>query len=349
MSKTIVSVERVNEVKPHPNADRLDVVQVLGYTVVTGRGEFQVGDKAIYFPPDILLPDEVAQNLGVSKYLRAGHYPGEYKKTNCRVSACRLRGVPSYGFLKGPYEGEAEFGTDVSSEYKAVKYYPPERITHGSCLPPEPLFHTYTEIENIQKYPNAFTNETVRFTEKIHGTNARLGLVNGEFMAGSHKTRRAKVTPPDLYWGPMELVKPLLCDVVSREYGRYCIIFGEIFGPKIQDLDYGEEKPSFRAFDISVGGCYLDDDEFRSLCAKHNIPCVPELYIGPFSMEAVREYTDGKTTVVNTSAIKSKFKGREGIVIKPLVEKYSDVLGGRLILKSVSVDYHQRKGAKDDG
>ena len=47
--------------------------------------------------------------------------------------------------------------------------------------------------------------------------------------------------------------------------------------------------------------------------------------------------------------IKSKFKGREGIVITPVVEAYSEVLRGRMILKSKSADYLDRKNAQDNG
>jgi hypothetical protein len=39
--------------------------------------------------------------------------------------------------------------------------------------------------------------------------------------------------------------------------------------------------------------------------------------------------------------IKCKFKGREGIVITPLEEQFSDSIGGRLILKAVSSDYYE--------
>jgi hypothetical protein len=42
-----------------------------------------------------------------------------------------------------------------------------------------------------------------------------------------------------------------------------------------------------------------------------------------------------------------KFKGREGVVVTPVKEQFSPVLGDRLILKSVSVDYLNRKGAKE--
>ena len=40
-----------------------------------------------------------------------------------------------------------------------------------------PTFHEYTEIQNYYKYPDAIPVGTlVRVTEKIHGTNSRVGV-----------------------------------------------------------------------------------------------------------------------------------------------------------------------------
>jgi hypothetical protein len=71
---------------------------------------------------------------------------------------------------------------------------------------------------------------------------------------------------------------------------------------------------------------------------------VPVLYVGPFDPALVEEWTNGPTT---QAEVKSRFKGREGCVITPLTETYHPDLG-RVVLKSVSADYLDRKGAKDN-
>jgi RNA ligase (TIGR02306 family) len=349
MSITKITYERVNSVKHHPSADRLDVIQVIGYTVVTGRDQFKVGEAAVYFPPDMLIPNHIAQDIGVDKYLKHAVFPGDVEKSQCRVSSCRLRGVPSYGFVQGPSNYLASWGDDMTNIYSGVKYVPPARVLGGDCLPPIEDFHEYTDIENIQRFPGVFVEgEMVRVTEKIHGTNCRLGLIDNEYVAGSHRTRRAEGDPRTMYWQPMGVVEKMLKDLAGI-YGKSVIVFGEIFGPKIQDMDYGMATPSFRAFDVSIGGVYLSDTVFRLACEDHNVPMVPTLAYGEFSQALVDNFTSGGTCVNVKNQIRSMFKGREGVVIKPLFEQHSDDLGGRKILKSVSVDYHQRKGAKDDG
>lgn len=344
--KTAITIERINSVEDHPNADRLEVVQVLGYTVVVQKGAYKVGDAGIYFPPDMLLPEDVAVRLGVKQYLKHAVYPGDGMKTQCRVSACRLRGVPSFGFLQGPINGK--YGLDVTDQYDGRKYHPPVRVLGGDCLPPLDAFHQYTSIENIRNHPGVFTDEMVRITEKIHGTNVRLGIIDGELVAGSHKTRRVEGDPRTMYWKPMEIVEPILRELSGLKRSNV-IVFGEIFGQGIQDMDYGQPVPGFRAFDISIDGQYMSDVNFRIWTDKHNVPIVNSMYCGPFDQKIVETATNGATTMTLDDNIRCKFKGREGVVIKPLCERHSDILGGRLILKSVSVDYYQRKGAKDLG
>jgi hypothetical protein len=80
------------------------------------------------------------------------------------------------------------------------------------------------------------------------------------------------------------------------------------------------------------------------MCDKYSVPTVPLLYTGPFSLEGVERLTYGPTTFPN---VKSSFKGREGVVVTPLQEQFSKHLGGRMILKSVSADYRDRKNATD--
>lgn len=362
MSNITISVETIKSIEPHPKADRLEIAKILGTQVVVPKGEYRPGDNVVYFPSDMTLPGDVSESLGVAKYLKTSLFDGV--KIPCRVAACRLRGISSFGFIaKQPAElAVAGPGTDVTEFYRGVKYEPPVRYTQAGsgaqdCEPPYPDFHEYTSIENYYKYPDAIPVGTlVRVTEKVHGTNARLGVIfkDGEFqfMAGSHHTIRKPTSgdKPSIYWRPLEIEGLLnmlntLCD--GR---RNIVVFGEIYGPGVQDMDYGipPGEIGFRVFDITDCYEYLDWDIVKAMCNNHDVELVPLLYQGPFSHKMVEALTDGETTLADPTVIKSKFKGREGIVITPLVECYSPVLGGRMILKSKSADYLDRKNAEDN-
>lgn len=93
-------------------------------------------------------------------------------------------------------------------------------------------------------------------------------------------------------------------------------------------------------FPVEKGCEYVNSPDFYML---KNIPIVPILYDGPFNMEKLKEVRDGKTTIFETTKLGMKPHIREGIVIKPYIEKEIHYLG-RLILKMVSPDYLTRSG-----
>lgn len=124
-------------------------------------------------------------------------------------------------------------------------------------------------------------------------------------------------------------------------------VFGETFGSGVQDLTYGATNGEklFRGFDVYVGcapmGRYLNLDEKKAFFEAADVPMVPVLYRGPFSVEAMKLYTDGKETVSGREACI-----REGIVIRVAQERYEADIG-RVMLKSVSAAYLTRKGGTE--
>ncbi len=158
-TELIVPVALIEEVKPHPNADRLEIAQILGWQVVVPRAQHHAGQKVVYFPPDAVLEPEVSDRFGVTQYLSKG-----------RVRCARLRGEPSFGFVVLPDDPSWEVGQNVAEHYRALKYEPPFRPTAGDSEHPHPLFARYTDIENLRNYPGVFQpGEPVVVTEKVHG------------------------------------------------------------------------------------------------------------------------------------------------------------------------------------
>lgn len=207
MSSLIIEVCKVDEVVPHPNADRMAVAKVKGWYVCVARGAdgepwVKPGDKVVYFPPDSVIPPAVAEKHGVTKYL--GHLPKNEdgdRPPGGRVMVANLRGFKSYGYLAAPDDPTWEVGRDVAAHYGVTKYEPPLRANQGDAERPHAAFHRYFDMENIRNFPTGvFTDgEEVAVTEKIHGENCRLALVRdtndkGEavwkWMAGTHDVRR---------------------------------------------------------------------------------------------------------------------------------------------------------------
>ena len=380
MSKLIVEVCRVNAVEDHPNAERLKIAQVKGWKTIilfnpeTGKSQFEVGDLCVYFPPDSVLPKALIDRLNVEKYLvPLPKLSDGTRPEGGRVKATRLRGMPSYGIIMeiDPSKGDnADWkeGEDVSEFYGITKWEPPQECTDGDAETPNNYFFKYTSIENYGNYPSAFQEgEEIILTEKIHGKNCRFGLVmepNEEgvqeftFMAGSHDVRRkpidARGKESEFWQFLTDNIKDLLTFIKDNhewhEDKFSIMLYGEIYGSGVQDMTYGYENKfrNFRAFDISVNNYYLDYDVKCKYLEQFGVEMVPVLYTGPFSQKVLEQYTSGPTTLCKKEDIRTKFKGREGVVITPMKEEfYNPIVNGRKILKSISPDYLDRKNGTD--
>lgn len=324
MSSLIVSVADIQHVRPHPNADSLDIAEVLGWQVVVAKGQYADGDRVVHFPPDTILPKEVSDRFGVTRYL-----------SKQRIQATRLRGEPSFGLVMPVEDASWEIGQNVAEHYGATKWEPPTRdrgrhpIANEHQVPRHPLFPQYTRIENMRHYPDVLLeDEAVVITEKIHGTNSRIGMIEGEWVAGSHHVQRG---PGDaLYWSPRAQAEWMVS--VLGKVHKQVVLFGEIYGSAVQSLDYGcQGHEGYRAFDLMIDGRYLDWHSFQVICRIYRVETVPLLALGTFNLEMVRTLSKGPT-MLGADHI------REGVVVKPLVERTHPQLG-RVVLKYVSDDY----------
>ena len=92
--RKMAEIVRVKDVIPHPNADLLDIAKVGGWNVVIKKGDFSVGDLAIYLSIDAWVPTEIAP------FLSKGNEPREYNGVNGeRLRTVKLRNVVSQGLL----------------------------------------------------------------------------------------------------------------------------------------------------------------------------------------------------------------------------------------------------------
>lgn len=69
-SSLIVPIVEVKNIRPHPNADNLELCDVLGYQMCIPKNKYHNGDRAVYFPADTLIPNDIADSLGVRNFLK---------------------------------------------------------------------------------------------------------------------------------------------------------------------------------------------------------------------------------------------------------------------------------------
>ena len=182
MSTLKAEICRIEKVENHPNADRLEIVQVKDWNCVVSKNSFSEGDLCLYIPIDSILPEELEKKIF-----------GEDSKVKLhkhRVRTIKLRGVISQGLIIEPEKIGicAKEGQDLTSYLGITKYEPPEELpsVYGTCNKIKKRyinsnFHKYTDISNIKNYPKVFEDgEGVYISEKLHGSSFRAGWVRNE-------------------------------------------------------------------------------------------------------------------------------------------------------------------------
>jgi len=356
MSTLKVEIVEINDVLEHPNADRLDLVQIKGWQCIAQKGVFKQGNKVIYFPIDSILPHDVEEKIFGPD--------SKIKLHNSRVKTIKLRKAISQGLVVPSslfgFDNE-KVGTDLTKKLGVKKYEQPVRAStstnkfHVSKKQINPNFRKYTEIENFKNYTDVFKeSDIVVATEKIHGSNFRASWVPNhpnkwwkkilklfrllpqwEFVYGSHNVQLQNRTfgykgyyDNNVYAEAVKKyqLKEKLC------YGE--AVYGEIYGPSIQKgYSYGCQKDERKmiVFDVMIDGAYLSHTKMKSFCVMKKLDTVPVLYCGPFIKEEIAKVIGGKSVLNPSQAI------REGAVIKTITEQRCYM--GRKILKWINDEY----------
>lgn len=315
------------------------------------------------FSQGILMPVRTADD---GNYLS---FPSNDEFTSITDDCLTKAGVNVSGTLM---HVAVEKGQNVADMLGITKYEPPIPTSMAGEVCNVHGLTVCFDLEHWQKYPNLFEEgEPVVFTEKLHGTfcgiahhpeleHPDLTQLHGSWMAYSKVLGAQGLAMKDnernqgnVY---VQTLKRLLNSdhfvaglMGLRSWGSMGLdettpvhILGEVFGRGIQDLQYGCEDKAFRVFAVYVGtypkGFYLDDEPLGSFLASLNVPRVPVLYRGPFSVATMEFNRDGRDF--------SDTHMREGLVITPIKERrHMEV--ERVALRCLSPDYLLRHGGTE--
>lgn len=192
-------IVKVEKLRKHSNADRLQVATFFGNDVIVGL-DTQIGDIGIYFPTDLQLSKEFAENNNlVRKKDDAGNNVGGFLDPEKRnIKAIKLRGEKSDG-LYCPISALEYTGIDLSTlsvgalidtvngKEICCKYVPRTNSkTHVTEKEKNkkkaeiiaPLFKEHIDTEQLAYNWTAFKpNDKVEITLKMHGTSHRVGYL----------------------------------------------------------------------------------------------------------------------------------------------------------------------------
>jgi len=336
---SVAYVGKIGSVVEIPGADNIELVLVGGWQAITKKGEYKVDDLVVVATTDAVIPQKLSDDLGVTNYLRKGQ----------RVRTVKLRGVYSecliipIGFVPEKYRYE---GSDCMELLEIFKFEPPAKVitlvSGGRKLKyhQNPNFHIYYKFPNQKNVPDMFNEEDeVVITRKLHGTNARFGIVRKkklsiwdrvkmffgdkwagfEYVYGSHNVEKGSDSQgfysTDV-WDDVARkydIRAKLWEHVKNTYENLesgFIVYGEIYGAGIQkNYDYGLTDIKFAGFDVEVDGKYESYHAESAHFDVLDLPHVELLHWGRWSKEKQDKY-------VFDNFIEGTKVPHEGVIVK---------------------------------
>jgi RNA ligase (TIGR02306 family) len=363
MSDFGIYVEVIEKVWPHPNADKLELAKLknVDYQFVVPKDSYKAEDPVLYIPEDAICPEKLLEQIGLK-----GKLGGANKN---RVKAIKLRGEVSQGVV-AKLEVLKEYGfTEVSTHNQITK----ERVNfandlgiekydadvHTPGIPnassviknPLPGAVSVYDLENAERLKwlvELLLDEEVIITEKLEGSHTGL-FADREVEAKplTYCSRRTTLTEENTFWhrgaansGLEATFARMIEDVkqVNSDPNLVALVRGELIGPGVQGNIYGLKDLEVRIFDVEINRKPVDSGLLFGHWVTKGIVSPEKLapiifrgklrdYIGSSNL---RELSNGKSLLADTL--------REGIVIKPMIERWHPKCG-RVVIKQRSPEY----------
>lgn len=330
MSRQLATIQTIESVITHPNADSLQLAKVLGWTVVIRTEEFLPGQKVIYLEIDSLIPVTATwiplplqQRIITEKITE--HY---------RVKTMKIRREFSQGLcIAIPADlSHLEVGTDVTDILGITKYCNDAHEiyeSNGGNFPTHLI--SYTDEVRIQSRPKIIERISglpYYISVKIDGTSATYAIdpVTSEFIVCSRAQRRA-YTDKCVYHQAAIAYK---IREILLNYSHF-VVQGEVYGPKIQKNLLNAKKISFAVFTVKNlnTGNRLTQDEMVSWCNIVGLPTVQIIETGDafqYNVSQLFELAKGQYSGTKNM--------QEGIVIRSYDQTISfKVINNEFLLK----------------
>ena len=169
--RKLVTVRKVDKLFPIPGADFIELAMIGGWSCIVKKGEFQVGNKGLFFEIDSWIPatDTRFEFLGKTKAYKS--------REGWRIRTMKMRKVLSQGLLL-PLSSfpEINLKDEDHAETLSVEKWENQRETTGSGDPKGkfPTFLQKTDQERLQNLAHYFElHKDTEFeeTKKLDGSS----------------------------------------------------------------------------------------------------------------------------------------------------------------------------------
>lgn len=340
--RQLVTIRTIRDIKSIPDADRIELAFVDGWQVVVAKGQFKIGDSALYFEIDSALPaDDPRYEFLHKTCLKEWSLDGKVFERCVRIKTTQFRGVLSQGLLMPLDQFEELRGIPLDSpgyEYMAQQL----RVRHYDKVAQEadikagkidlsagakghrPSFLPDYDPDRLQNHPEYFdkyrgTDYRWEITEKFDGTACTIWY--------SPEMR------PDCPYGvsskslDIDVDHPTnIYSITARKYyknitdfGKDMAFYGELCGPGINGNRDKYMDPVFKIwhiYDISRR-TWLLPQECRWVCTQIGIEHVKVIHPRHASFDMINSMDEFLTFV---EGITDRGHSREGMVWKSATE-----------------------------
>lgn len=334
MERQLATIQKITSLSPIDGADKIEVATILGWKVVVKKDDFKVNDYVVFCEIDSILPD----NNPEFYFLKDRGY---------RIKTIKLRKQISQGicfslnvlYSNPEFEGPVTEGQDVTALLGVTKYDPIANLPPQLRGQVKGNFSKWvpktdeTRIQSVLSVLEELKGKPYYFSLKMDGTSFTFVKKDGETEVCS-RNLSLKETEENLYW---KIARQY--DLINKVPDNFALQ-GEIVGPGIQGNRLGLKDYELFVFNVyNINECrYLNFNEYIDFVNYLGIKYAPTLELGDsfnFNLDQLLEIAKGKYDSGHP---------REGIVVRPLTEMYSERLKGRLSFKVINNDYLLKVG-----
>lgn len=309
----LASIETIKSLKPHPNADRLELAQILGWQSVVQKGIHQEGNKVVFIVIDSIVP-----KCSWSEFLIDKNNPDK----PIRLKMIKLRGEHSAGIvlplsLFSEDFQSYEVGTDVTEILKVKKYVKeiPAYLAGENVGNFPSHLASKTDEDNGLSHPEVVQEvikESVTITLKLDGSSCSIIVENGEIKEVCSRNLSKKETENNGFWKAARKLR------IPK--GFTGVIQGEICGPGIQKNPLKLSDIELFVFQIKKEDqVYMKYQEMKGFCnVEMQCAVVPLIaddvsFAGSNLEEALSKLQD----LADLQSYPTSKEAAEGIVVRP--------------------------------
>jgi RNA ligase (TIGR02306 family) len=311
----LASIETIKNLRSHPNADSLDIGEVLGWQVVVKKGIHKEGDKIVFITIDSIVP-----KCSWSEFLVDKEKPDKA----LRVKNIKLRGEFSSGLVIPLSQFPNQFsetvleGEDLTELLGVTKYVKelPANLSGETVGDFPSHLISKTDEDNGLNDPDLVEEvfnscDELTISLKIDGSSTTLIVENGFLKEVCSRNLSKKETENSTFWNAAKKL--------HFPEGWSGILQGEIAGNGIQRNQLKLNDVRLFVFQIYVDGRYMTYDEMKTFC-ENVLKCDVVPLVSKLKVENTIKIWENPLKKLQELADKQKYNSgldAEGIVVRP--------------------------------